>query len=160
MTLSLVISACAQDGSNTTGNVVPLPAEPSEKVLYAPMDRGALGFGLPDVVQAVRLQPSSEEARVADEAGFANDVVVKPMLVERGLGPNAVTIEQRSDRHDQIPTLAASAIWVDGVPADLFAEFDPSFYLLMTSVTPEQYRWQGAKPGRDRTTVLGRDLVL
>ncbi len=89
--------------------------------------------------------------------------MVKPKLVSRGLGPSAVSVEQKSSApahpsDSEIPAIAISAVWVDGIPATEFAEFDPSFYLLLTSVTPDQYRWAGEKPGRERATVIDREI--
>lgn len=155
---SVAISGCSQGDTVAPGALVPADAANTAAPLYAPSDGEALAFGLPDVVQAVRLESSTDDALAAEEAGFAHDLVVKPILVSQGLGPNSVTIQQKSDRHDEIPVVGISAVWVAGVPADLFAEFDPSLYLLLTSVTPEQYRWLGEKPGRDRATIVGHDV--
>ena len=155
---AVVVGGCSQGGSADQGGLVPVEQEQVVAPIYAPMDRTALGFGLPDLVQGLHLVASTSEALASDEADFARDLIIRPILIERGLGPSAVAIEQKSDRHDAIPTVATSALWVDGVPADLFAEFDPSFYLLLTSVTPDQYRWAGEKPGRDRATILDRQM--
>ena len=154
----LALAGCSQGAVDVAGGPVPVGETPTIAPLYAPIDRTALVFGLPELVQGLRLESSSDEAAAADEIAFARDLIVKPILVARGLGPSVVSIAQKSDRFDQIPRVATSAVWVDGMPADLLAEFDPSFYLLLTSVTREQYRWEGEKPSRERSTVLGREL--
>lgn len=154
----VALGGCSQGASDVAGARVPADDGEVAVPLYAPTDRTALAFGLPEIVQGMRLEPSTDAAVASAEAAFARDLVIKPILVARGLGPSAVSMAQRSDRLDDFPHVATSAVWVSGLSADVFAELDPSFYLLLTTITPEQYRWGGEKPSRVRATVLGREL--
>ena len=41
-------------------------------------------------------------------------------------------------------------LWIDGLTAaDQFGALEPFFYLVLTSVDPNDYRWDGAKPLRN-----------
>jgi hypothetical protein len=126
--------------------------------LYAPIDGSALAFGLPDQVAGISLLAPPQADVDAEESAFAGDRRVKPELVRRGLGPSAVSIAQKSDRFGEMPAIATSAVWVHGVGADTFAALDPHYYLRLTSVTEEQYRWTETKPGREEAVVGGRPV--
>lgn len=47
---------------------------------------------------------------------------------------------------------------IRGVDADQLIGFDPSFYLLLTSVTREQWRLVGRKPAPALLTIDGREV--
>lgn len=155
----LLVSGCTQSASDTpeAGAVRPLAPE-APSVAYSPVDRSALAYGLPDLVQGVRLMPSPEEVTRADEERFSRELVVRPILVERGLGPNAISIEQKGQAFDQMPSVTTSAVQIKDVPADLLTGFDPSFYLYVTSVDKDQWQWAGDKPGPERVTIDGREV--
>ncbi|MFV2062376.1 MAG: hypothetical protein ACC726_02540 [Chloroflexota bacterium] len=155
----VLLSGCVQAAPSTQapGAVVDAPPR-SGSALYSPVSRSALAFGLPDLVQGIRLTSSPSSVTRADEDDFARNLAIRPILVGRGIGPAAVSIEQKGDTYLEIPSVAMSAVQVRGVPADLLTVLDPSFYLMLTSVTREQWKWIGDKPGPEQVTIGDREV--
>jgi hypothetical protein len=154
----LAAAGCtASYGSPPAGALVPVTPKP-DQVLYSPVDRSALAYGLPSAVAGSSLVASPRTITLADEQDLADDVIVHRILVERGLGPDIIRIEQREDTFEEMPTIAVSAVQLKGVPADEFADFVPSVYLLATSLTIHQHNLTGAKPARESRTVDGREV--
>jgi len=159
LSAALLVNGCTQTASDTpaVGAVRP-PESQAQGVAYSPVDRSALAYGLPDLVQGVRLVPTPEELIRADEERFSRELVVRPILVENGLGPSAIKIEQKGQSYDEMPSVTTSAVQVMDVPADRLTGFDPSFYLYVTSVDKDQWQWAGDKPGPERVTIDGREV--
>ena len=155
--LLVIVIGCSS--SETTGVALPATPEPAVS-LYSPIDRDALALGLPDLVQGRRLTPSSLNTIVVEERDFVYDLAVRRILVEHALGPSTVTIEHKSDDHVELPNVAVSAVQIRGISSDVLTAFDPSFYLLLTSVTQEQWDWPGDKPGPKPAVIEGREVTL
>ena len=156
-------AACSRsdDGGGAVVDVVPEPAPP----LYSPESRDALALGLPDLVGGHVLLASDAEKVAAEEHEYVTDPRVKRILVERGFGPSRVTVEQKSDRlpvyddeQEQITPVSVEDAHVRQIPADTFIEWDPTFYLLLTSVDAGDYLWQGEKPDDDPVTIAEREV--
>jgi hypothetical protein len=156
LVLALACLGCGGGGAGAVRDVEPVPTEPL--VLYSPVDRSALAYGLPATVQGVRLVRPPDAAIRADEQDIAADPRVKAILVQLGLGPNIISVEQMGDRDDRLPTVATSAIQLRGVPAGRFAEFIPMFYLLATSATRDMVNWMVPKPAREQRTIADRPV--
>ena len=164
----LCLAACTDTApqaseSPNTGAVVDVLTE-ADRNPYTPESPGALALGLPDHVSGYALL-AADPARIAgEEAKYVSDPRVRQILVERGLGPDRVTIVQKStaetiETADQpIPVLAVAAAQVKDQSADDFALWVPSFYLLLTSVDAADYDWLGEKPSGAMATVAGRDV--
>jgi hypothetical protein len=141
-------------------------ADPTaEAALYSPVDRSALALGLPDLIGSHVLVPANSDDIEHEEDEFCTDSRVRQLLVARGLGPSAVTLEQKSavvhgppTASEQIPRLALAAAQIKGVPAVSLMDWDPTFYLLLTSVDVGDYLWQGEKPDGEPATIAGRDM--
>lgn len=159
MAAILAIGACTNEGGDEADAAGAIRDVPDERVeLYSPVDREALAFGLPDLVQGIRLIPAPRAATVEEERSFGRDLLVKPVLVQHGLSDKAIQIEQKSDVLDEIPDVGVAAVQFHGLAADRFDDYDSSFYLLLTSVTPEMYLWDGEKPAPRRVEINGREV--
>lgn len=154
--LVMTVSCAGLTGqeSGSVRDVVPI----STPSLYSPVDRGALAYGLPTAVAGKTLVASPRSITLADERELADDPVVRKLLVDRGLGPDAITIEQREDTYEMRPDVAVSAMQLKGVPAELFADFVPSVYLLATSATSLQHNLASEKPAREVRTIADREV--
>ena len=146
----LALAACTQAAQ--TG-AIQEPGPTPQSALYSPISRDALALGLPDLVGSNALHPATGEEIEHEESKFVNDPRVKRILVSHGLGPSMVMVEQKSARisgppetTEQVPKLALAAAQVKEVPATALVEWDPTFYLLLTSVDVGDYVWQGEKP--------------
>jgi hypothetical protein len=114
------------------------------------------------------LETPTRTATQADIMQFAIDPVVWRMLVDNGLGDGDVYLAQRASQAQgrdeldtdasSLPDLAVSALWVDGLPADSFAELDPFFYFVLTTADATDYRWDGDKPARELRSMNGREV--
>lgn len=153
---ALVFAGCSSS-TPSTGDVQPAAPEPVAD-LYSPASRAALAFGLPDLVQGIRLDSSPPDVIRAEESDFAYDLAIRRLLVENALPPDVVTIEHKGDTWQELPTVALSAVQIRDIPAQELTGFDPSFYLLLTSVTKEQWDWVGDKPGAQPAIINGRDV--
>ena len=153
----LAVACTASGGGQEAGAVVPRTPRP-QQVLYSPVDRAALAYGLPSAVAGSSLVTSPRTITLADEQDLADDAIVRRILVERGLGPDIIRIEQREDTFEEVPTIAVSAVQLKGVPADEFADFIPSVYLLATSLSIHQHNLTGEKPAREVRTIDGREV--
>ena len=159
LSAALLVGGCTQAASDTPDAGALRPTESQDqRVAYSPVDRSALAFGLPDLVQGIRLVPTPEELIHADEERFSRELVVRPILVENGLGPSSINIEQKGQSYEEMPSIATSAVQIMDVPADRLTGFDPSFYLYVTSVDKDQWQWAGDKPGPERVTIDGREV--
>jgi len=155
----ILVSGCTQAASDTLDVGAVRPPDPQvQAVAYSPVDRSALAYGLPDLVQGVSLVPTPAELIRADEERFSRELVVRPILVKNGLSPSAIKIEQKGQAYDELPAVTTSAVQIKDVPADLLTGFDPSFYLYVTSVDKDQWQWAGDKPGPERVTIDGREV--
>ena len=57
----------------------------------------------------------------------------------------------------RLPELAVAARWVEGLSAaETFSRLEPFFYLVQTTVDPNDYRWDGAKPLARVEEISGR----
>ena len=157
----LTLAACseaAQPGAVQEPEPTPVQA------LYSPVDRSALALGLPDQIGAHLMEPATSEEIEYEEDQFATDPRVRQLLVARGLGPSVVKVEQKSTRivgprtDEQIPRMALAAVQVKEVPAQSLIDWDPSFYLLLTSVDSGDYLWFGEKPDGHRQTIADREV--
>ena len=156
---ALLVGGCTQAASDTPDAGALRPTESQDqRVAYSPVDRSALAFGLPDLVQGIRLVPTPEELIHADEERFSRELVVRPILVENGLGPSSINIEQKGQSYEEMPSIATSAVQIKDVPAERLTDFDPSFYLYVTSVDKDQWQWAGDKPGPEHVTIDGREV--
>ena len=54
--------------------------------------------------------------------------------------------------------MALAAVQVKEVPAQSLIDWDPSFYLLLTSVDSGDYLWFGEKPDGHRQTIADREV--
>ncbi len=158
----LLLAACTEAANS---GAVRQPEPSLEPALYSPVDRSALALGLPDLIGPHVLVPATSDELVHEEQQFATDSRVRQLLVARGLGPSTVTLEQKSARlsgpptaREQIPKLALTAAQIKDVPASTLIEWDPTFYLLLTSVDVGDYLWQGEKPDDSPVTIAGREV--
>lgn len=158
----LALAACTEAAD---AGAVPAPEPTTEPALYSPIDRSALAFGLPDLIGPHVLVPATSEQIEQEEEHFSTDSRVRQLLVARGLGPSTVSVEQKSARvfgpptaTEQIPKLALAAAQIKDVPAASLVEWDPTFYLLLTSVDAGDYLWQGEKPAGTPMTIAGREV--
>ena len=140
--------------------------DPTES-LYSPRSRDALALGLPDQVAGLALLSGADDTIALEEHEYATDVRVRQILVDLGLGPSSVTIAQKGPSRltetpegERIPPVGLAAVQVKEVPASQFVEWDPTFYLLLTSVQGDDYKWQGEKPGRERALIGEREVWL
>lgn len=162
MAAALALTACTESADSGALR----DAEPTvEAALYSPVDRSALALGLPDLVGSHVLVPATADDIEHEEDEFWTDSRVRQLLVARGLGPSAVTLEQKSaaiqgppTASEQIPRLALAGVQVKDVPAVSLMDWDPTFYLLLTSVDVGDYLWQGEKPDGEPATIAGRDM--
>lgn len=158
----MVLAACT---SSEGGGAIVETVEEPEPPLYSPESRDALALGLPALVGGHLLVQSDPEKIAAEEREYYTDPRVKQILVNRGLSPSRVTIEQRSSvnpgppsQGERIPPVAVAAAQVKEIPAAGFIEWDPTFYLLLTSVDVGDYQWQGEKPDDDPLTIAEREV--
>lgn len=158
----LALAACTAASVDEAPPGAVLPVEQSDPVgtLYSPEDRTAMALGLPDQVAGMALFRSPAQVIADDEDRFAMSSRVRPILVELGLSPDRVSIEQKGSTHTEIPAIGLAAIQTTGVPAERFTLWDPTFYMLLTSVDTEQYQWLGEKPGRQQAVVAERAVWL
>lgn len=157
---SLMALGCTSTDGVTeaeAGAVVVVTPAPSV-ALYSPIDRAALAYGLPEAVAGTGLAASPAEIIEADEQDLAEDAVVHKLLVDRGLGPDAIRIEQREDSYEARPSVALAAIQLKGIPAEEFADFVPSTYLLATSTTTTQHNLAARKPALESRTIAEREV--
>lgn len=141
-------------GQGVIGRLTPAPAS----ALYSPISRAALAYGLPIAVAGTGLVASPAEIIEADEADLAEDAIIRRLLVERGFGPDAIRIEQREDDFEDRPSIALAAVQLKGVPAEEFADFVPSTYLLATSTTTSQHNLAARKPALEARTIADREV--
>ena len=158
----LALAACTQAAE--TG-AVQEPGPTPQPALYSPISRDALALGLPNLVGSNALHPATGEEIRDEEADFVTDPRVRQVLVSRGLGPSVVTVEQKSARisgfpetTERVPKLAIAAAQVKDVPATALVEWDPTFYLLLTSVDEGDHIWQGEKPDGRPVTIDGHEV--
>jgi hypothetical protein len=159
----MALAACTEAG-DTAGavrDVEPTPDVP----LYSPISRDALALGLPNLVGPQVLLPSTSEKIEYEESEFVTDPRVRQVLVQRGLGGSMVMVEQKSARvtgpptaTERIPRLALTAAQIKQVPATELIEWDPTFYLYLTTVDLGDYEWQGEKPDDYPVTIDGREV--
>ena len=164
----LCLAACTDSASESAESPEPAGAAvvvtETSGVGYTPESMAALELGLPDHVDGYALT-KSDPLRIAEEQErYVADPRVRQILVQRGLGPERVTIAQKStqetiDLADQpIPVLAVAAAQVKDQSAQDFAQWVPSFYLLLTSVDVADYDWLGEKPSGAGATIAGREV--
>jgi hypothetical protein len=158
----LALAACTQAAQ--TG-AIQEPGPTPQSALYSPISRDALALGLPDLVGSNALHPATGEEIEHEESKFVNDPRVKRILVSHGLGPSMVMVEQKSARisgppetTEQVPKLALAAAQIKEVPATALVEWDPTFYLLLTSVDVGDHVWQGEKPDDRPVTIDGHEV--
>jgi hypothetical protein len=158
--ITLVVAACtgAADTSPDAeaGAIDPIVLD-AAPVAYSPTVEG-LSYALPSAVSSVALLDSPPELLAADELELAEDPLIKRDLVERGLGPSVIRVAQRGDTYTDLPRVSTTAVQFKGLPAEDFAEFVPSVYLLATSVTSDQHNLTGAKPARKESVIEGRTV--
>jgi hypothetical protein len=164
----LCLAACTDSSSEPTESQAPgalrdVPAE-GARMPCTPESPAALALGLPDHVDGKALLESDPAHIEDEEARYVADPRVRQILVDRGLGPDRVTIAQKSTLEtiaiaDQpIPVLAVAAAQVKDQAADDFSLWVPSFYLLLTSVDVADYDWLGEKPSGAVATIAGHDV--
>ena len=157
----LVVAACSD--ANQAG-AIREPEPTAEPALYSPIDRSALALGLPDQIGANVLVRATPEEIQHEEDAFTTDSRVRQLLVARALGDSVVSVEQKSTRivgpptDEQIPRMALAAVQVKDVPAQSLIEWDPTFYLLLTSVDGGDYLWFGEKPDGYPQTIADRQV--
>jgi hypothetical protein len=165
---ALVVLAACTDSTPVEpegGAIRDVPPE-NGTPLYSPESRDALALGLPDQVGGKPLHSSAPEVIAQEEHDYANDTRVKAVLVAGGYSPSRVVIEHKSaeaqegDFGELIPPVALAAVQVKGISAEEFAEWDPTFYLLLTSVEVGDHFWQGEKPERSVATVRNHEVWL
>lgn len=164
--LAVVLAACS-DSSETTpgpsgevaGAVVPRTPEPTPPD-YSPLGYDELLYALPSAISGRSLIVSPPDIIANDEELLAIDTLIKRSLVSRGLGPDVIRIVQREDDYTKRPTIAVAAIQFKGLPAEDYAYFVSSVYLLATSVTRDQHRLTGAKPVRQTEIIGGRRVQV
>jgi hypothetical protein len=166
--LLLAAAGCADPGTDGSdaGALVVLDNEPAV-AFYSPESAGALALGLPDQVGGLSLHASDAQKTSSEESEYLADPRVRRILVDGGLGPARVNIEQKSavihgppTAAERIPPVALAAAQVKDVPATEFIEWDPTFYLLVTSIDVGDYLWQGEKPDDVSATVAERSVRL
>ena len=166
--LLFVAAGCTDSGTDGSdaGALVPPDDEPTI-ALYSPESAGALALGLPDQVGGLGLHASDARKTSFEEAEYLADPRVRRILVDGGLGPARVNIEQKSavihgpsSAEERIPPVALAAAQVKDVPATEFIEWDPTFYLLVTSIDVGDYLWQGEKPDDVSAMVAERSVRL
>ena len=151
---ALLIGACSEAAEPDAGAVDPFIPEPAVS-LYSPSVEG-LSYALPSAVSGVLLVESPDELIAADEHDLATDPRIRRTLVELGLAPSVISVVQRGDSFERVPDVSVTAVQFKGLPAEDFAQFVPSVYLLATSVTTDQHNLTGAKPARRQAEIEGR----
>lgn len=164
--LVVVIAACSNSADPTpdpsaqaAGVAVP-PAPELAAPLYSPLGYDELLYALPEAVSGTLLVESPPDIIAADERALAIDAHIKRSLVNRGLGPDAIRIVQREDTFEARPAIAVTAVQFKGLPAEDYAYFVSSLYLLATSVTRDQHRLTGAKPVRQTEVIEDREVQV
>jgi hypothetical protein len=157
----LVFAACAEAAQ--PGSIAE-PAPTPDQGLYSPIDRSALALGLPDQIGPYVLVSATPEEIEYEEEQVVTDSRVRQLLVARGLGPSVVKVEQKStgivgpSTDEQIPRMALAAVQVKEMPAQSLVDWDPTFYLLLTSVDSGDYLWFGEKPDGYPQRVAEREV--
>jgi hypothetical protein len=158
--IALVVAACTGDADpspeSDTGAVVQ-PAFDAAPIAYSPTFEG-LTYALPRAISSVALVDSPAEMLAEEELELADDPLIRRDLVERGLGPSIISVAQRGTSYTELPLVSTTAVQFKGLPAEDFAEFVPSVYLLATSVTFDQHNLTGAKPARREAVIEGRTV--
>jgi len=158
--IALVVTACtgtADPSPEVEAGVVDQRGFDAAPIAYSPTFEG-LTYALPSAVSSVALVNSPPEILAADELDLAEDPLIRRDLVERGLGPSVIRVAQRGDSYTDLPLVSTTAVQFKGLPAEDFAEFVPSVYLLATSVTSDQHNLTGAKPARREAVIEGRTV--
>jgi hypothetical protein len=75
-----------------------------------------------------------EAVEPAQEALARDELLVplRSLLVDRGLTPNEVTVEQRRSSMTSIPNLSVAAVHIEDVPAELIAALNPETFARLT----------------------------